>query len=115
MPSAAKVWKRHVRGSTLHTFFLSRFAPAEKSQPIGPSLPSDIRRAKEEGEAQAKRKRRELVSLPSTMASDRSTEHMSDVEDPLNLASQEQGIRVPEKAVLVLNDPSGFLKKSNNP
>jgi hypothetical protein len=112
MPSAAKVWKRHVRGSTLHTFFLSRFALAEKSLPTGPGLPSDIRRAKEEGEAQAKRKRRELVSLPSTMASDLSTEH---IEDPSNLASRKQGIRVPEKAVLVLNDPSGFLKESNNP
>jgi hypothetical protein len=113
MPSAAKVWKRHVRGSTIHAFFLSRFASAKKDQPIGPSLPSDIRRAKEEGEAQAKRKRRELVSLPSTVASDLSTEYMSELEDPPNLASQEPGIRVPEKAVLVLNDPSGYLKESN--
>jgi hypothetical protein len=115
MPSAAKVWKRRVRGSYLHARVLSRFARVGRSRPATPSLPSDIRRARDEAETEAKRKRGGLISFPSTITSDRSTEYLSGDENHPDLTIQELGISVPEKAVLVLNASSGFLEEANNP
>jgi hypothetical protein len=112
MPSAAKIWKRHIVGTSFYAFLRARLPIAESTSSRRSDLPSDIKRAKEEVEARKKR-RSGPFSLPSILTGDFSARHASQKNNRMANLSLESRCEVIEKSCPKLNDPSNYMGESN--
>lgn len=79
MPSAAKIWRRHIVGSCVYNIVRSKFP--ESKTPTVHELPTDLQVAKEKA---AKKRRFGLYSMPTLM-----TTHQ-DTAQTLTTTQQEQ-------------------------
>jgi hypothetical protein len=122
VPTAAKIWKRHVVGCSLYNFVRSK-SPDIKTPTIY-SIASDLKEAKEKAN---KRRRWGLYSIPTFLTTNRSTTQARQTEnqddDVKSLTSQQmiEDFRVSldkrfvnlSEPSLKLNDPSGSIGGSN--
>jgi len=114
MPSAAKIWNRHIVGSAMYAFLSSKLGTTDSKhiEPLG--LPLDLEEAKAKAE---KKRRRGLFSLPSFLTSGFSAVRATQSTEKPTLdtfrADLEQRIEGPERFSLHLNDLSGYIERTN--
>ena len=116
MPSAAKIWNRHIVPSTIYKFLRSKLPTADSEMSTASDIPSDIKNARAEIEKKKKR-RRGLWSLPTFLTGTFVTTQASEKRDNLTIdtfrASVDRRLEGPGRFSLELNDPSGYTNGPN--
>jgi hypothetical protein len=119
-PAVAKVWKRNIVGSRIYIFLQSKLSKGEPQSTSGPSLPSDIEKAK--ADLEARKRRRHPFSLPTWLTTNPSPtqsgtinqdeERCEPCEDRRDDDLKVNRVTCSERfqgSSLKLHDPSGFM------
>ncbi|KAF2827835.1 hypothetical protein CC86DRAFT_200759 [Ophiobolus disseminans] len=115
MPSAAKVWTRHIKGSALYGFFRAMFC-SNKERPKESGPPGDIGKAEAEDEAAMHRKRRRNpFSLLTTFLTTNvyATEASRTTEQPTSSPDVAQSYERPVRVSLHSEDISQHVERPN--